>query len=54
VPKLIKILEEFKGHKELMLNISRVLSKVSADQDCAKSLIQTNKLSFLVDQIHEW
>lgn len=30
-PKLIKILEDFKGHKELMLNVSRILSKISMD-----------------------
>ena len=33
--KLIEILEKFKGHKELMLNVSRILSKVSLDADCS-------------------
>ena len=54
IPKLIQVLEQFKGHKELMLNVSRILSKVSSDIDCSKSLIQTNKLSFLADTIAEW
>ena len=39
IPKLIQVLEQFKGHKELMLNVSRILSKVSSDSECSKSLI---------------
>ena len=54
IPKLIQVLEQFKGHKELMLNVSRILSKVSSDSECSKSLIQTNKLNFLADMIAEW
>ena len=39
IPKLIKILEDFKGHKELMLNVSRILSKISTDNECSKAII---------------
>jgi hypothetical protein len=53
IPKLIQVLEQFKGHKELMLNVSRILSKVSSDSECSKSLIQTGKLNFLADLISE-
>ena len=54
VPKLIQILEKYKGHKELMHNISRVMSKVSLDNECSKAIIQTRKLEFLTDLISEW
>ncbi len=54
IPKLIQVLEQFKGHKELMLNVSRILSKVSSDSECSKSLIQTGKLNFLAELISEW
>jgi hypothetical protein len=51
IPKLIKVLDQFKGHKELMLNVSRILSKVSMDTDCSKAIISTSKLVFLNDLI---
>ena len=54
IPKLLSILEQFKGHKELMLNVSRILSKVSQDSDCARAIISTNKLEFLTSLISEY
>ncbi len=54
IPKLIKVLDQFKGHKELMLNVSRILSKVSMDTDCSKAIISTSKLVFLNDLIQEF
>jgi ribonuclease D len=48
IPKLLQVLESFKGSKELMLNISRILSKVSSDPECSKAIISTKKLDFLV------
>ena len=41
IPKLIKVLKLFKGHKELMLNISRILSKLSLDHKCSVELLKT-------------
>jgi hypothetical protein len=52
--KLIEILEKFKGHKELMLNVSRILSKVSLDADCSMQIIKSNRLGFMVDLIYEY
>ena len=52
--KLITILEQFKGHKELMLNVSRILSKISMDNECSKAIISTGKLQVLTDMISEW
>ena len=37
-----------------MLNVSRILSKISMDADCSKAIIQTKKLNFLTDLINEW
>ena len=54
IPKLLEVLDKFKGHKELMLNISRILSKVSMDNDCNLEIIKTNKLPFLVGLINEY
>ena len=38
LPKLCAIFgdDRFKGHKELILNVSRLLSKVSIDFNCAQ------------------
>jgi len=38
LPKLCQIYgdDRFKGHKELILNVSRLLSKVSIDFNCAE------------------
>lgn len=47
---MITSLEMFKGHKELMLNISRVLSKLSIDQECAKLMI--NQAYTLINVMH--
>jgi hypothetical protein len=54
VPKLLSVLEQFKGHKELMLNVSRILSKISMDNECSRAIIQSKKLDLLVDLISEW
>lgn len=54
IPKLLQVLENFKGSKELMLNISRILSKVSQDTECSKAIISTKKLDFLVALIDEF
>jgi len=49
IPKLIDVLDQFRGHKELMLNVSRIMSKISMDADCCMAIINTNKLCMLVD-----
>ena len=56
VQKLIQVLEKYNSptNKELMQNISRVLSKVSLDSECSKAIISTGKLRFLADLICEW
>ena len=54
VPKLLSVLDLFRGHKELMLNVSRILSKVSMDSDCSKAIIATDKLEFLNGLITEF
>ncbi len=54
ISKLVETLEKFRGHKELMLNISRILSKVSLDPDCSLQIIKTNRLGFMVDLIKEY
>ena len=43
LPKLCEIFGDvrFKGHKELILNVSRLLSKVSIDFKCAEQMVQT-------------
>ena len=48
------MLETFKGSKELMLNISRILSKISSDTECSKAIISTKKLDFLVSLIDDF
>ena len=37
-----------------MLNVSRILSKISMDSECSRAIIQTKKLNFLVDMLVEW
>lgn len=37
-----------------MLNVSRILSKVSLDPDCSLQIINTNRLGFMVDLIKEY
>jgi len=54
IPKLIDVLDNFKGHVELMVNVSRILSKVSMDNDCSYAIIKTKKLSFLVDLLFDY
>ena len=54
ISKLIEVLEKFKGHKELMLNVSRILSKVSLDADCSMQIIKTNRLGFMLDLVLEY
>ena len=54
IPKLLSILEKFKGHKELMLNVSRILSKVSMDSECSMQIIQTKKLGFLIELMSDY
>ena len=41
LPQLCKIYSDdrFKGHKELIMNISRLLSKVSIDYNCADQMV---------------
>lgn len=41
LPQLCKIYsdERFRGHKELIMNISRLLSKVSIDYNCADQIV---------------
>lgn len=54
IPKLIDVLDNFKGHCELMTNVSRILSKISMDNDCSYALIQTNKLSMLITLLFDY
>lgn len=54
IPKLIDVLDNFKGHVELMVNVSRILSKVSMDNDCSYAIIKTKKLCFLVDLLYDY
>jgi hypothetical protein len=55
MPKLFTVLERYRGgHKELMHNVSRLLSKVSLDQECSKAMIATRRLDFLTDLVSEW
>ncbi len=42
-------MEQFKGHKELMLNLSRILSKVSTHPKCSEAIINSKKLGMMVD-----
>lgn len=37
-----------------MLNISRILSKVSLDADCSKAIISSKKLDFLTKMVEEY
>lgn len=37
-----------------MLNVSRILSKISSDNDCSKAIISSKKLDFLVSLIDEY
>jgi hypothetical protein len=43
IPKLCEIFADsrFRGHKELILNVSRLLSKVSIDFNCAEQMVKT-------------
>lgn len=45
LPKLCEIYADprFMHHKELVMNISRLLSKVSIDFNCADQLVQTKQ-----------
>lgn len=54
ISNLIKVLRTFKGHKELMLNISRILSKLSLDHKCSVELLKTQELPFLMDIMCEY
>jgi len=50
LPKLCEIYEDvrFRDHKELIMNISRLLSKVSIDFNCADQLVKSKQtLTFL-------
>ncbi len=37
-----------------MLNISRIISKISSDPECSKAIIQTKKLDFMVSLIDDF
>jgi hypothetical protein len=39
----------FKGHKELMLNISRILSKLSSDYQCSLEILKSQEYLSLGD-----
>ena len=54
IHKLVEVLEKFKGHQELMINVSRILSKVSMDNECSYSLIKSNKLQSLIDLLSDF
>jgi len=40
IHKLIICLEHYSEHKELVLNISRILSKLSLDAECAEEIMK--------------
>lgn len=42
--QLFTVLNEFKGHKELTLNISRILSKLSTVPQCSIEILKTQHL----------
>lgn len=37
-----------------MINVSRILSKVSMDNDCSYAIIQTKKLPLMVDLLYDY
>mmetsp|Transcript_22082 Transcript_22082/g.21282 ORF Transcript_22082/g.21282 Transcript_22082/m.21282 type:complete len:146 (+) Transcript_22082:1415-1852(+) len=54
LPKVINLLQKFKGHKELALNISRLMSKVSLDPSCAATMIDIPSLGLLLDAMEQY
>ena len=56
LPKLCEIFgdERFKGHKELIMNISRLLSKVSIDYNCAEQLVNTHKTQVFLNMMGQY
>lgn len=53
ISKLINALSYFKGHKELTLNISRILSKLSIDYQFAAQMCKTTHLQTLVEILEQ-
>ena len=53
LPKLCEIYSDnrFNGHKELIMNISRLLSKVSIDFSCADQLVRTDHTITFLDSM---
>lgn len=56
LPQLCKIYGDarFKGHKELILNVSRLLSKVSIDYNCAEQIVQTRTSSVFLGTLEQY
>ena len=56
LPQLCKIFGDnrFKGHKELILNVSRLLSKVSIDFNCAEQIVNTKCTSIFLDSLENY
>ena len=56
LPQLCKIFGDsrFKGHKELILNASRLLSKVSIDYNCAEQMVQTRIAPIFLESLEQY
>ena len=56
LPKLCQIYSDprFQNHKELIMNISRLLSKVSIDFNCAEQLVQSKNTQVFLDMMQKY
>ena len=56
LPKLCEIFGDvrFKSHKELILNVSRLLSKVSIDFKCAEQMVQTSNTKVFLATLEQY
>jgi hypothetical protein len=56
LPKLCEIYGDprFRGHKELILNVSRLLSKVSIDFNCAEQMVNTKNTPVFLESLERY
>lgn len=54
IPKLISLVSEFSNYKELVLNISRILSKLSIDFQCAAQMTKKPHLLTLLNLMESY
>lgn len=47
--KLMTCLLEYRGHKELVYNISRILSKLSVDPNCLNEMTRADQYGIFYD-----